>query len=574
MGEVSILDAAGQPVAAGEIERIRMQASQVDANPYFGPRSPYRAGAFDGADTASWWPENLSADRAILENKDMSVARVRDAVRNNPTARAAVDRLVDMIVGAGLNVSARPDAAAIGIDPDQAHDLGRAMETEWRLFGHDPRRTNDAQRKLSINGQFRLAARTQIIAGEATAVLTWRAGKNQRYSTCVQAISPDRLSNPHMMMNTKTLRGGVEMDRFGAPIAYHVRNAHESDYWALADSWSWTRVPRTTSWGRPVFIHAFEPEGEDQTRAMTPFASLVTRLRMVGKFADLELEAATANALIAAFVETPLPPAQVATMMSPGHQHITSSPVDINARVVDHFTRFPAKINGARIPVFPMGTKLTMNNTPRQTTAFPAFQRAFLQSIASSLGLSYEQLTMDWTSTNYSSARAALNEVWRAIRRMSAVFVEQFVTPIYHAVMEEAFDKGYLMIPVRSGAVGIGHNAGPAPAFDEMPGAYLRARWIGPGRGYIDPVKEAEGAALRMENMTSTLERENAEQGESYEETLDQIQREEKELALRGLTRLSLVAAVQSTKGPKPDSEDATGPAGPHDDVTGREASQ
>ena len=31
----------------------------------------------------------------------------------------------------------------------------------------------------------------------------------------------------------------------------------------------------------------------------------------------------------------------------------------------------------------------------------------------------------------------------------------------------------------------------------------------------------------------------------------------------RGLTRLSLVATVQSTKGPKPDSEDAVGPAGP-----------
>ena len=51
---------------------------------------------------------------------------------------------------------------------------------------------------------------------------------------------------------------------------------------------------------------------------------------------------------------------------------------------------------------------------------------------------------MDWSKVNYSSARAALNEVWRHIESQFAVFVEQAVVPIYYAVVEEAFDRGYI----------------------------------------------------------------------------------------------------------------------------------
>ncbi len=63
--------------------------------------------------------------------------------------------------------------------------------------------------------------------------------------------------------------------------------------------------------------------------------------------------------------------------------------------------------------------------------------------------------------------------------------------------------------------------------------------------------------------MVSTLRDECAEQGKDYEEVLDQMAQEVEDLDERGLERESLIAVVQSTRGPKPDSEDAVGPAGP-----------
>jgi lambda family phage portal protein len=510
----------------------------------------YQAASGMSQEMAAYWPAISSGDSATLPNLRVSLDRTRDVIRNDPHAAAGVMRLVDMLVGAGWQCVPTPDARALGVDPKVARDLGRKIRSEWRLFSRDPRKFNDARRSLSLNGQLRLAARTFATAGEACAVLKYDRKrveqKGARYATCVAQVDPDRLCNPKNMPDTLQIRGGVEFDADGVPVGYHIRNAHIGDWWAAVKSQTWTRIESETAWGRPVFIHAFEPEREDQTRAITPFAALISRLRMIGKHADLEIANATANALFAAFVESDLPAEEVAQRLAAGSNGgaVRASYVD---KVVEHYTKHPAMLGGVRIPVMMPGSKVTLNGTSRATTAFPAFQAAFLQSIASALGLSYEQLAMDWSRTNYSSARAALNEVWRTIKRLQAVFAEQYVQPIYFAFLEEAFDKGYVVAP-----------AG-APDFWDMPEAYVAARWIGPGRGYVDPVKEAEAAALRMESLTSNLEIENAEQGLDWEENIEQIAFENDVLAEQGLTRMSMVAAVQENKGATPDSEEATG---------------
>ena len=534
------------------LEGIKVAASAEEGDHQgHGPLdAPYRAGGYGTQDTVGWFPSSGSADSTVLGSKDLTLNRIRDVVRNDPTARSAVERLVDLVVGSGLRLTSKPDAAALGItDPKVARALGKSIEREWRQFADDPRRTCDATRRLSANAMFRLLARTWIMGGECTYLLSWKPGP-QRYSTCVMAIDPDRLSNPNQTIETASIRGGVEMGPDGTPVAYHVREAHSADWWAAGRNWTWTRVPRQTSWGRPVFVHGFEPDREGQTRAISPFAALVLRLRMIGKHADHELAAAAANAIFTAFVESDLPADQVQERMTPGGS-IGDRKSWANY-VLGWLDRSPAKVGGVRIPVMPPGTKVSMNASPRQTTSFPAFQTAFLHSIAASLNISYEQLTMDWSRVNYSSARAALNEVWRSIDRMRQAFAEQVVAPAFHAVIEEAFDKGFIVPPDT--------DTGAAPEFWDAPGAYLRARWLGPAKGAIDPLKEAEASGMRMELMTSTLEHECAALGHDYLDVLDQIAIEEAEMAARGLSRRSAVEAVRSSRGPIPTSEDITDP--------------
>ena len=69
-----------------------------------------------------------------------------------------------------------------------------------------------------------------------------------------------------------------------------------------------------------------------------------------------------------------------------------------------------------------------------------------------------------------------------------------------------------------------------APDFYENRYAYTRCKWIGPGRGWVDPVKEAQACQIRMDIGLSTLEAECAGQGLDWEEVLEQRAREKERM--------------------------------------------
>jgi lambda family phage portal protein len=488
----------------------------------------YTGSGLDRQETYAWRPPFTSAESSTLYDRFLAGIRARDLARNDPTAASIVMRIVDMVAGAAIRLSPNPNARMLGLDPAQPADrakhkaLKQALKTEWHRYAHSPFKHNDAQRRMTHNGQMRLAVRTMAILGEETSYLDWRPD-NSRYATCLRLVDPDRLSNPMGQPDTIKLRGGIEYTDRGEPIAYHVRNGHPADWFRFAQLLQWTRIERATPAGRPVFIHAFEQEREDQSRAITPFTSLMTRLRMLTKHGDVELANAAANALFAFFLHSNMTVADATSAVTP--QGMTFAD-----KRRDYYGKNPVFLNGVRSPVLEIGDDIKMNNSPRQTAAFDQFQASFLRSVAAARGLSYEQVSMDWSRTNYSSARAALNEVWRHTMSLFATFCEQQVMPIYFGVIDEAFDQGYIVPPPG------------APRFEDEPGAYLGAHWIGPGRGYVDPVKEAEAASTRMGSRTSTLERECAEQGLDWEDVLDQSALEEEELEARGLNRI--VAAL------------------------------
>ncbi|GAW85008.1 hypothetical protein bplSymb_SCF00208P028 [Bathymodiolus platifrons methanotrophic gill symbiont] len=74
-----------------------------------------------------------------------------------------------------------------------------------------------------------------------------------------------------------------------------------------------------------------------------------------------------------------------------------------------------------------------------------------------------------------------------------------------------------------------------APGFYDNKALWTRCKWIGPGRGWIDPVKEAQASKIRMEIGLSTLEDECAIQGLDWEEVLEQRAREQTKMQELGL---------------------------------------
>jgi lambda family phage portal protein len=508
MPEVSIIDpSTGKP--------FQQPKARALAN---GGGAPFDAADVYGEHMAAWRPYLWSVDGERNMFRDRIVARIRDIERNDGWASGGITRIVDNVIGANFRPVAKPDYRALAaysgnkaFDAVWADEFGRALETSWRTWADDPAKYCDAQRNLTVTQMMRLAFRHKIIDGDALAMLLWmpeRIGKGRaRYSTAVQLIDPDRLSNPQLRFDQQAMRGGVEVDEWGVAVGYWIRRAHQGDWFSAAESVHWDRVPRETAWGRPIIVHDFEHDRAGQHRGaggvLTP---VLQRLRMLVKYDATELDSAVINAIFGAYIESPFDHDLVQEAMGDDK----TLPVYQEDRAAFH-KEHRTMLGGARVPILFPGEKMNMLTATRPTSNFAAFEQAVLRNVSAALGLSAEQLSQDWSRTNYSSARAALLEAWKTLLRRRSDFSVGFASPIYSAFLEEAMEADYLPLP-----------NGVVPDFLECRTGYAGVRWIGPGRGWVDPVKEKQAAILGIEGGLSTLESEAAEQGRYWEDDLEQ----------------------------------------------------
>ncbi|HCX68965.1 MAG TPA: phage portal protein, partial [Rhodobiaceae bacterium] len=138
-----------------------------------------------------------------------------------------------------------------------------------------------------------------------------------------------------------------------------------------------------------------------------PLAPVLAKFKMLNRYDTAELQAAILNAIFAAFLESPFSGEDIVNSMDAVTQY-----QDLREETAK---RTGLKVDGVRINMLAPGEKFSMPQATRPAVAFAAFEAACIRNIAGAMGLSYEQLAMDWSKTNYSSARAALVEVWRFI---------------------------------------------------------------------------------------------------------------------------------------------------------------
>jgi capsid protein len=101
--------------------------------------------------------------------------------------------------------------------------------------------------------------------------------------------------------------------------------------------------------------------------------------------------------------------------------------------------------------------------------------------------------------------------------------------------------------------VHLGNEAGHA-LFTAWRAAFLRCVWVGPPKGWVNPVDERAGAILGMDAGLSTLEEECLAQGTDFEEVLAQRAYEIKKFDELGIPRpewAGLYTAVQASKKPE-----------------------
>jgi lambda family phage portal protein len=434
------------------------------------------------------------------------------------------------VVGTHLRLSASPDYRALAyrfgkqFDSKWADEFRRAAEALWRGYSENLGRYNDVNRQLTTGQQMRLALRHKLIDGEGLMVSYWmpeRVGYGgSDYATAFLLVDPDRLSNPNQMVDTRYLRGGVEIDDNGVPLAYHIRTAEQNDWYNAIEANKWERIEREDDDGWRRVIHDYDRDRAAQHRGIGVFTPVLAHAKMLARYYGVELQAATIAATFGTYVTSPYDPALVQDALDGGDNNELPLYQELRAQ---WSKERPAMLNGARMPTLAPGESIESVAAQHPHANFSDFAHEMLRTMAAALGVSAEQITQDWSKTNYSSARAALMESWKTLMRRRNEFAMNFATPIYAVWLQEAMEKGELPLP-RS-----------APDFVEASTAYSRCTWLGPARGWIDPVKERQGSILGMDAGLSTLQRECAEQGVDWEEMVQQRAIEMREFSENGL---------------------------------------
>jgi len=483
----------------------------------------YEAASQFDRSLATWHPAIQSADADILPDKDLTDARAIDMTRNDAFALSGVSLHRDNIVGSQFMLNSKPKLKALGMDETWGTEFSEEVEAKFSLWAESFNNWPDAARRNTLTSMVRLAVGVYLKGGELLATAEWSRDTDRPYRTAIQMIALDRLSNPSdQVYDMERTRGGVRLNAAGAPLGYYIRNASRGGMWDWKQSVSWSYVRARNSFGRPQVIHIMEQDRPGQTRGVSQLSAALKEMRITKRFRDITLQNAVVNASFAAAIESELPSAQVFEALGGG---------DVGSSIVNYAQQFLGaisayagnarnmQIDGVKIPHLMPGTKLNMLPMGNPGGVGGEFEQSLLRYLAADLGVSYEQLSKDYSETNYSSARAGMTETWKFMQSRKRMVADRFATMVFRLWFEEAVNMGEITTM----------NARSVPnMYDGLNmEAFCECDWIGASRGQIDELKETQAAILRIKNRLSTYEEEIGRMGKDWRPMFQQIAREQ-----------------------------------------------
>jgi capsid protein len=133
--------------------------------------------------------------------------------------------------------------------------------------------------------------------------------------------------------------------------------------------------------------------------------------------------------------------------------------------------------------------------------------RLMLQMIGVNLGLPLCLVLMDGSETNFSGWRGAVDEARKGFKANQRNLVQRLHTPVYKWKVSQW----------------IAEDASLRQAYSQIGDRIFIHKWNSPRWAYIDPVGDAQGDQLRLQNALTSPRRLHAERGSEWQEIADEI---------------------------------------------------
>jgi len=488
-------------------ERYRARAKMALGGAYTSADKTRRANQSGGVN-------ETDADGAILPDLQTLRESSQHMYRNSPIAGAAINTNITKVVGSGLRAKPQIDRGYLGISDDEAERFQRQALREYRLATETVE--IDAERQLNIYEMQALVLLKALEDGDVFVNLPRFTRKGSPYKLKLQLIEAARVCNKDRKPDSAGLAGGIKKDDNGAPVSFFVANKHPGSvlrFRANQSRLTWDELKffgeRT---GLPMALHVFEKVRPGQSRGVPYLAPVLELIKQLGRYTDAEVMAAVVSGMLTVFVTSETGAPEIGEDLSEN-----SDAYDTKGMQLGY---------GSVIGLQP-DTKIESFNPNRPNTSFDPFVMAVLRQIGARLEIPFELLVKHFTAS-YSAAKAAIEEAWTYFSRRREFLISKFCRPVYEAVITEAVASGRLSAP--------GFFVDP-----QVRRAWLGCQWLGETKMQLDPLKEINAAAKRVELTVSTLEEESLRfTGTPWEDKLPQILRERKILRDAGITITTL----------------------------------
>lgn len=442
---------------------------------------------FEGAKTnrltGAWTTVSTKLDAEIKNDLASLRARARDLSVNDDYARKFLAMVVANVVGPnGFTLQSQV------IDPNGQSDSAarKAIEAaywDWCRVGNC-----ETTNKLSFNDFCRLYARTLARDGE---VLVRRIRDSKfEYGYKLQFLDIDRLDIQYndSLANGNMIIMGVELDTYGAPIAYWLLSRHPGEYMvSQKNTVVRERVPVSE------IFHNYIADRPEQTRGFPWMAAAMQSMKMLAGYREAAIVAARNGASKMGFFVSP---DGTANALADGQ---------------DDAGEFTTSAEAGTFDVIPQGYQFQKYDPDYPTQNFDSFVKSCIRSISSGLGVAYNGLANDLEGVNFSSIRAGVldeRESWMVIQNH---MIETFLRPMFNDWLEMALLKGKCVMPNGSKL--------PAGKLDK----FLVHQWQGRRWQWVDPLKDIEASLAAIRGGLSTPQIVAAQMGLDIEDVIDSL---------------------------------------------------
>ncbi len=470
----------------------------------------------------------------------------------SPVATSAINTNRTKVVGTGLILKSTIDREILGLSPGSAKEWQQAVEAEFSLWA-SKKENCDATGINDFEGMQQLALKSWLMSGDVFSLIKrYNPKSTNPYSLRLHLIEADRVSTPinygsgfspsprltdgKNPKNGNKIYDGVEVDKNGMIVAYHIRNTYPNQI--TGEETVWTRVEAYgKNTGLPNILHVMDSERCDQYRGVTYLAQAIEPLLQLRRYTESELMAALVQSFFTAWVKTKTDSTGI-PMNEAGGSDIVGVPEEEQPdNLSDSSNEY--EMGPGTVLHLDDDEEVVFGNPNVPTSGFESFVKTICKLIGANLEIPYDVLIKEYNSS-YSASRAAMQDAWEAFRMRRKWFVGDFCQPVYEIWLAEAVALGRIK----------------APGFFNDPrvrAAWCGARWIGPVQGQLDPLKEAKAAILLANNGFKTRSQLTREMGGGdWEQNVVQL-KQENELLSDARSTLPLNADSKDEE----DNEDA-----------------